>query len=218
MTSARPENRPLLSLVDRGNRHGSRSHMTCFFRCGNACDQPEPNPTDHGHVRDEIAKAVGRRSFLRGGTLTAGALLVGGVVQSGGLAAAATSAPRRPGAPTAAGTLGAATFAPVEPNKLEADLHDGQGLRPQDVVIRWGDPVEKGAPDFDAFAQTVDSARQQFGYNCDYVGLLPLNERRGRVLVVNHEYTRREPHVPHRRLLRRRHQADRDRQRTACPW
>lgn len=186
MTSARPENRPLLSLVDQGNRHGSRSHMTCFFRCGNACDQPEPNPTAHGHVRDEIAKAVGRRSFLRGSSLTAGALLVGGVVQSGGLAAAATSTPRRPGAPTSAGSLGTAAITPVGPNKLDA-FTTAKGFD-HDVVIRWGDPVLKGAPTFDAFAQSVDAARKQFGYNCDYVGLLPINDDEA-LLVVNHEYT-----------------------------
>ena len=51
MTPA-PEGRTLLSITPlaeldgpdvRGNRHGSRSRMTCFFRCGNACDHPEPN-------------------------------------------------------------------------------------------------------------------------------------------------------------------------------
>lgn len=186
MTSARPENRPLLTLLSQGNRHGSRSHMTCFFRCGNACDQPEPNPTAHVHVRDEIARAVGRRSLLRGGGVAAGALIVGGVVQSGGLAAAATAAPRRPGAPTAPGALGNAVFAPVEPNKRDAFV-TARGFA-HDVVIRWGDPVVKGAPAFDVRAQSVAAARTQFGYNCDYVGLLPLADDEA-LLVVNHEYS-----------------------------
>ncbi|WGX98911.1 PhoX family phosphatase [Nocardioides sp. L-11A] len=186
MTSVRPENRPLIAIAPEGTRHGSRSHMTCFFRCGNACDRPEPNPTDHVHVRDEIAKAVGRRSFLRGGSITAGALVVGGVVQSGGLAAAATQAPRRPGAPTGHGSLGQAAFAPVEPNKRDAFV-TAKGFD-HDVVIRWGDPVVKGAPEFDPHAQSVTAARRQFGYNCDYVGLLPLDDDEA-LLVVNHEYT-----------------------------
>ncbi len=185
MTTARPENRPVLTLLAEGNRHGSRSHMTCFFRCGNACDRPEPNPTQHGHVRDEIAKAVGRRSLLRGGAVAAGALVVGGVVQSGGLAAAATSASRKPG-PSRAGALGHASFVPVEPNKRDA-FTVAQGFD-HDVVIRWGDPVVKGAPEFDAHAQSVAAARRQFGYNCDYVGLLPLDDEEA-LLVVNHEYT-----------------------------
>lgn len=60
-----PAKRTLLPLQPvSGNRHGSRSHMTCFFRCGNACDKPVPNQTGHGHIQDEIARAVQRRSVL----------------------------------------------------------------------------------------------------------------------------------------------------------
>ncbi|MFW6867922.1 PhoX family protein [Nocardioides sp. CPCC 206347] len=186
MTSVVPENRPLLALAPTGNRHGSRSHLTCFFRCGNACDQPEPNTTAHAHIQDEIAKAVGRRSVLRGGAVTASALLVGGLVHSAGSAAAAAPGAQRPGAPSGHGTLGNAVFSPVEPNKRDA-FTTAKGFD-HDVVIRWGDPVVKGAPEFDAHAQTVASTRKQFGYNCDYVGLLPLNDDEA-LLVVNHEYT-----------------------------
>lgn len=59
------------------------------------------------------------------------------------------------------------------------------------VVIRWGDRVVPGAPAFDAQNQTAEAARQQFGYNCDYVGVLPLGGRKSKhaLLVVNHEYT-----------------------------
>ncbi|MFC5730714.1 MULTISPECIES: PhoX family protein [Nocardioides] len=188
MTSVRPETRPLLSLVPKGNRHGSRSHLTCFFRCGNACDKPEPNPTDHAHIQDEIAKAVGRRSILRGGAVGAGALVVGGVIADGGLAAAATGAPTRPGRPGRPGgaTLATAEFSPVAPNRRDA-FTTASGFD-HDVVIRWGDPVVKGAPDFDVRRQSVEAAEKQFGYNCDYVGLLPLR-RDEALLVVNHEYT-----------------------------
>ena len=69
MTVTRPEHRSLLSLTPvarEGFRHGSRSYLTCLFKCGNACDHPEPNQTETGHVQDEIAKAVARRSVLRG--------------------------------------------------------------------------------------------------------------------------------------------------------
>ena len=43
--------RPVLPLTPadaRGaaTRHASRNPMTCLFRCGNACDHPEPNRTD----------------------------------------------------------------------------------------------------------------------------------------------------------------------------
>ena len=57
------DGRPLLSLTPTGSTvHGSRSRMTCFYRCGNACDHPEPNTSDAGHVRDEIAKAVAAKA------------------------------------------------------------------------------------------------------------------------------------------------------------
>lgn len=186
MTTVRPENRPLLSLAPTATRHGSRSYMTCLFKCGNACDHPVPNQTDNPHIQDEIVKAVGRRSVLRGGAVTAGALIVGGVVQAGSAAAAGGATAQRPGAPTGTGVFGTATFAPVEPNKRDA-FTTAKGFEHR-VVIGWGDPVVKGAPEFDVHAQTVASARKQFGYNCDYVGLLPLNDDEA-LLVVNHEYT-----------------------------
>ncbi len=186
MTTVRPENRPLLSLAPTATRHGSRSYMTCLFKCGNACDHPVPNQTDNPHIQDEIVKAVGRRSVLRGGAVTAGALIVGGVVQAGSAAAAGGATAQRPGAPTGTGVFGTATFAPVEPNKRDA-FTTAKGFEHR-VVIGWGDPVVKGAPDFDVHAQTVASTRKQFGYNCDYVGLLPLNDDEA-LLVVNHEYT-----------------------------
>ena len=34
---------PLLNSV----RHGSRSHATCYYKCGNACDAAVPNRTDN---------------------------------------------------------------------------------------------------------------------------------------------------------------------------
>ena len=56
------------------------------------------------------------------------------------------------------------------------------------VVMRWGDKVVAGAPKFDAHQQSVAAARMQFGYNCDFVGVLPLRGDDA-LLVVNHEYT-----------------------------
>ena len=184
MTSVRPEARPLLSLVPEGTRHGSRSHMTCFFRCGNACDKPEPNPTDHARMRDEISKAVARRSVLRGGAVGTGALVLGGFTASGGAAAAAgpeAAAPRK-----SLATLATADFSPVAPNRRDAFVV-APGYR-SSIVMKWGDPVVAGAPKFDAWKQTPAAAEKQFGFNCDYVGVLPLR-RNTALLVVNHEYT-----------------------------
>lgn len=192
--------------VPSGTRHGSRSYATCFFRCGLACDHPEPNQTGHGHVQDEIVKAVARRSVLKGAATTSGALVLGGLT-AGALGGAAAAAPTAPGAPSAkpmGGDLARAAFAPVGPNKRDA-VTVPRGFD-HSVVISWGDRVVAGAPRFDAYAQTPEAAKTQFGYNCDYVGVLPLPGKGGKgkggqqygylardfdqaLLVVNHEYT-----------------------------
>jgi secreted PhoX family phosphatase len=64
------------------------------------------------------------------------------------------------------------------------------------TLIRWGDPLEPGAPTFDPLKQTAAAQARQWGYNNDYVGYLPLpmgsvNPDRG-LLCVNFEYT-----IPH---------------------
>ena len=73
-----------ITAVGATTRH-SRSRMTCFFRCGNACDKAEPNPTSHPHIQDEIGKALRRRSVLTGAALASGAMVIG----AGFMAAAA---------------------------------------------------------------------------------------------------------------------------------
>lgn len=193
-TAPAPHDRPLLPLepTPGTTRHGSRSYMTCLFRCGNACDHPEPNRSGNGHVQDEIAKAVQRRSVLKGAAVGSGALVVGGVLATAEGAAArvaptgASVATAKPGA--GAGSLARAAFAPVAPNKRDA-VTTADGFD-HHVVIRWGDPVEPGAPAFDVHRQTMSAAMKQFGYNCDYVGVLPLpGDKKRALLVVNHEYT-----------------------------
>ena len=168
---------PLLS--DSTPRHGSRSRMTCHFRCGDACDQPVPNPTDNPTFQDVAGRALARRSLLKTGAVGAGAVVIGGLVAEP--AAAAPSAARGPRS-----GLGRAVFRSVPPNK--ADKVTVPNNFRSEVVIRWGDPVLRGTPAFDVNAQTEEKAKKQFGYNCDYVGVLPL---RGDtfLMVVNHEYT-----------------------------
>ena len=85
-------------------------------------------------------------------------------------------------------TAGTWRFRPVEPNDFD-DVTVPSGFR-ADVLISWGDRVEAGAPAFDVHAQTPEAAQRQFGYNNDYVGVLPHpdGDRFG-VLVTNHEYT-----------------------------
>ena len=62
-----------------------------------------------------------------------------------------------------------------------------------DVLLRWGDPLFPDTPAFDPINQTAAAQSRQFGYNCDFVGFLPLAPDDGQVerglLCVNHEYT-----------------------------
>lgn len=163
-------------------RHGSRSRVTCHYRCNNACDAPVPNETAHPAMRDLVEGALARRSVLKGGAIGAGALVVGGLV-SAAPAAAATGA-TGPGRQTS--DVSRTGFTPVPPNRADALTNAPEFTH--NVVIRWGDPVEADAPRFDAYAQTPEAQATQFGYNNDYVGVLPLTARSA-LLVTNHEYT-----------------------------
>ena len=66
------------------------------------------------------------------------------------------------------------------------------------VLLKWGDPLFASAPKFDFYNQSAESQKQQFGFNCDYVGYLGLDPKRGEsaraLLCVNHEY-------PHPRFM-----------------
>lgn len=191
MTSVQPESgRRLLALtpVDGpgvllpAGSHGraSRDPLTCLYKCGNACAHPEPNTTENEHVQDVIATAVNRRKLLQGAAAGSGALVLGGL-------SAAAPAAARP-ALAVRDDLTRTSFVAVPPNRRDAVV-TARGFTSA-VVIRWGDKVVQGAPAFDAYNQTPEAARMQFGFNCDYVGLLPVaGEEDHGLLVVNHEYT-----------------------------
>lgn len=66
-----------------------------------------------------------------------------------------------------------------------------------DILIRWGDPVVKGAPEFDPMNQTAEAQAQQFGYNNDFIGFIPIDGADDHAfLCVNHEYTNEEIMFP----------------------
>ncbi|THV42477.1 PhoX family protein [Glycomyces buryatensis] len=162
---------------------GGRAAMTCLYRCGNACDHPVPNESDNPYFGDVVAQAVSRRSLFRAGVVAS--------VTAGAAGALAGSAAAAENGTQASGHGGARTglrFEPVEPNTDDA-VTIPEGYE-QQIVIRWGDPVLEGAPEFDADSQTPESQAGQFGYNNDYLALLAHPEnRRQKVLVSNHEYS-----------------------------
>ncbi|MEU2548082.1 PhoX family protein [Streptomyces roseolus] len=178
--------RKLLPLIGTNPHGGGRSALTCRFRCGDACFHEVPNTSDNEYVGDVIAGVLSRRSALRAAAVVTVASAAGGAVVVGG-APAAEARPGRKPAPTADGARGL-RFAPVAPNTADAvTVPAGYG---QNVVIRWGEPILRGAPAFDAEKQTAAAQAGQFGYNNDFLSLLPLRGEHGRqVLVANHEYT-----------------------------
>jgi uncharacterized protein len=187
--SDRPRLLPLLGQTG----HGGRSAMTCQYRCGNACDHPVPNESDNPYFGDVVRTEVSRRGVVRAGAV--GALVLGfaGAAAAGATPALAAEAAVGGAAPDTdalkpARFSGALTFKPIPPNKLDT-LVVPNGYD-HAVVIQWGDPVVPGAPDFDLDNQTAAAQSKQFGYNNDFVAVLPVDKRgRRALLVVNHEYT-----------------------------
>ncbi|WP_455356195.1 PhoX family protein [Streptomyces sp. SYSU K217416] len=183
--------RKLLPLI--GTPHaGGRSALTCRYRCGDACFHEVPNTSDNEYAGDVIAGALSRRSMMRAAAVVtvaaaAGTTAVAGQAGGASQAAAATPAAHTHRHGSGAGARGL-RFTPVAPNTADqVTVPDGYA---QSVVIRWGDPILRGAPAFDADKQTAKAQAGQFGYNNDFLSLLPLRGERDRqVLVANHEYT-----------------------------
>ncbi|WP_406152455.1 PhoX family phosphatase [Streptomyces anulatus] len=180
-----PERRRLLPLL---GSHGGRSAMTCLYRCGNACSHPAPNTSDNPYFGRVLDQGLSRRSTLRG----AGAVVLGiGAAAATGAAAPAASAAPGPAHPPRPG-LG---FRPVTPTRADSVVLP-EGYR-HSVVVAWGDPVTPDAPPLDLSDFTGTAQAKQFGYNNDYVAVLPLPGTADRALLVcNHEYSNPELMFP----------------------
>ncbi|MET9952236.1 PhoX family protein [Streptomyces sp. NPDC006339] len=180
--------RKLLPMLSNHSHGGGRSAMTCRFRCGDACFQEVPNTSDNAYVGDVIAGALSRRSVMRAAAVVTVASAAGGAAVLGS-APAAEAHPGHPGHPAhkPTGARGL-RFEAVAPNT--ADQVTVPSGYVQNVVIRWGEPILRGAPAFDPENQTARAQAGQFGYNNDFLSLLPLRgEPHRQVLVANHEYT-----------------------------
>ena len=140
------------------------------------------NPSRAPTIGDVINGRLGRRGMLRGMLgVTAMSMATGGLTQA--LMSSASYA----------ATAADSQFKFKEvPHGVDEKHHLAEGYDAQ-ILLRWGDPVTAGAPDFDPMNQTAAKQAMQFGYNCDYVGFTPLpygskNPAHG-LLCVNHEYT-----------------------------
>jgi secreted PhoX family phosphatase len=151
-------------------------------------DMPEiedlgSNPAPGHTMNDLIHGRLSRRAALSGllgagaATLFAEALLSQAMSQ-------VTGPPRQAGPSTL-------TF-PELRHQLSQDQSVADGYEIQ-IVIRWGDPVLKGAPAYDPHRLAAEGQALQFGYNNDYVDFVPLpQDSRSSdhgMLCVNHEYT-----------------------------
>ncbi|MDP3257565.1 MAG: PhoX family phosphatase [Bosea sp. (in: a-proteobacteria)] len=145
--------------------------------------QPQ-NPTDNPTMGELISQRFSRRGLLKG------ALAVSAISATVGTVALATAYAARA---QAGGSV--FSFKEVEAG-VDADHHVAEGYDAQ-VLLRWGDPITAGAPAFDPANQTPEAQGQQFGYNNDFVGYLPMpgaaDPSAHGVLFVNHEYT--NPHL-----------------------
>ena len=151
-----------------------------------AADDDGVNSSKAPTIGDVIAARMGRRDLMKGAL--------------GFTAIAATVSPMALAASRAyAQTEGSSfDFTEIEAGVSE-DMVVAEGYDAE-VLIRWGDPVLPGAPEFDVDNQTAEAQNQQFGYNSDFIGTVPHPEAPDdpdRLLLVNHhEYTNEELMFP----------------------
>ncbi|MEL6766130.1 MAG: PhoX family phosphatase [Pseudomonadota bacterium] len=146
-----------------------------------AFDDIPTNPNLGNTIGDVINRRYGRRDVLRGAlAVSATTALFGSTALTAGKAQAAT---------------GRFDFAELA-SGVDETHHIAEGYDAK-VLLRWGDKVFADAPEFDPQNQSAESQLQQFGYNNDYVGFVPLDEAGTRgMLCVNHEYTNEEVMFP----------------------
>ena len=189
-----------LNLLVTHNGKSKRQHVTCVYKCGDACSKPVRNTSDNEYFGD-IVKAMSRRSMLQAGGIAVLAVGAGSALAACGTdeQPAATPTSSAPPAETPPGMK----FGSVAPNSEDVVVvADGYE---QGVVISWGDPVLPNAPKFDVAKQSGAAQRGQFGFNNDFAGLLPIpGGRPAEPLPVGDQLRVRLPavHVP--RLQRRR--------------
>jgi hypothetical protein len=131
-------------------------------------------------VRESIGEIIERRFSRRGALLAA----IGTVAATEAAAQGRGPTPMRGGPSTT-------TFPELRQQLAQTDAvaadHESH------VVIRWGDPVLPDAPPFDPANVTAAAQAMQFGYNNDFIAVLPMAPgtplgTRG-LLWANHEYT-----------------------------
>lgn len=168
-----------------GHARGKRSSVTCELKCANACLGPECNTSSNDDFRSIASAVFSRRALFGLGAAAAVAIAVG----------AGRSAPVSAPAAAGAGSVGLGkpgtaglSFTAIAPVSADIDaltVPEGFTWAP---LIRWGDPLFSTTPTFDLAAQSPQAQAGQFGYNSDYLDIVPDPSGKTGVLVNNHEY------------------------------
>jgi uncharacterized protein len=158
-----------------------------------AADDIPINPDTERSIGAVIAKRYNRRDILKGSLgVTAATALFGASALGAGRAEAQALAAGAPGA----------VFEEVAAG-VDEQHHLAPGYEAQ-VLLRWGDPLFPGMAPFDPRALTGEDQARRFGYNNDYIALIPLGDTGDRgLLCVNHEYTNPEVMFPGINRLKR---------------
>lgn len=156
-----------------------RSDTPAHVPAGTA-EEETSNPLTAATIGEVIGARFNRREALQGLTAVA-ALSV--------LAPLAGLAGHRPA--SAAAAPSSLAFKEVAHGTTETHVV-AEGYEAQ-TLMRWGDPLEAGAPAFDPASQTAAAQAKQWGYNNDYVAYMPLPHGSAAsdhgLLCVNFEYT-----------------------------
>lgn len=170
-----------------GHTNGKRSPLTCELKCGSQCTKPVCNTSHNATFHDVASTALSRRSAL--GLGTAAAVTVGVAVTGTRTEAQATFA--HWGANN--GTLEFEPIAPVAATVDDLNVPKNYDWSP---IICWGDPLFHDSPEFDPRNQTAEAQAKQFGFNNDYLDIMPDAGGTAGVLVCNHEYTNENTMFP----------------------
>lgn len=144
-----------------------------------------PRAHDRDSLEQLINRRMSRRQMLEGSLLAGAALTVP--------AMAGCNSPTATDETIEATEPAASRYQFQEISRGSDETHHIPTDYELDVLLRWGDPLFPDAPAFNARAQNAAAQSRQFGYNCDFVGFLPLQNDVGQpprgLLCVNHEYT-----------------------------
>ncbi|MDP3950549.1 PhoX family phosphatase [Microbacterium sp.] len=166
---------------------GKRSAVTCELKCANACLGPECNTSTNQDFRSIASAVFSRRALFGLGAAAAVAIAVG-VDRTAPVSAPGAAGVGGLGVSTGKPGTAGLSFGPIPSVPAEVDaftVPEGYTWRP---LIRWGDPLFSKAPAFDILAQTAEAQSGQFGYNSDYLDIIPDPSGKTGVLVNNHEY------------------------------